>query len=269
MLDVSDPNLSIRSQCNILSINRSSLYYNASPIPESEYHCMNLIDEIYTRYPFYGYRRITSHLKYYHDLRINKKKIQRLMQNMGLRSVCPGPHTSKGNKLHPKYPYLLQNILVTRSNQVWATDITYIRMNKGFMYLVAIIDWYSRYVLSWQLSNSLDNTFCIEALQHALSCYTHPDIFNSDQGSQFTSSDFTDILFDNNIKISMDGKGRYLDNIFVERLWRSLKYEEVYIREYTDGVEARESIGKYFDFYNNLRLHQALEEKTPAYWYYK
>jgi len=223
---------------------------------------MKLIDRQYLATPFYGARKIAAWLKS-QGHRVNRKRVRRLMQLMGLKAIYRRPRTSQpapGNKI---YPYLLGGLRITRPNQVWAADITYIPMARGFLYLVAIIDWYSRYVLSWRLSNTLDAGFCVDALQEALK-KGKPEIFNTDQGAQFTSGAFTGILQQHGVRISMDGKGSYNDNLFIERLWRSVKYEEVYLKAYQDGREARTSIGNYFRFYNTLRLHQALGYRTPA-----
>jgi len=247
----------------LLGISRSSLYYKKAKISDSDLELMKLIDQQYTKYPFYGTRRMTEWLRKEKGRHINRKHIQRLMRLMGLEGLAPKPNTSKPKKTHKKYPYLLKGLKIDRSNQVWATDITYIPMNRGFVYLVAIIDWYSRYVLSWRISNTMDTSFCIDALNDALHRHGKPEIFNTDQGSQFTSEDFTDVLEKNGIKISMDGKGRWVDNVFVERLWRSLKWEEVYPKCYETVFEAKAGISNWMKFYNNERLHQALDYKTP------
>ena len=223
---------------------------------------MKLIDQQYLDIPFYGSRKIAACLKN-HGYSVNRKRVRRLMRLMGLKAIYRRPRTSKPEKGHKIYPYLLNGLKITRPNQVWAADITYIPMAKGFLYLVAIIDWYSRYVLSWRLSNTLDAGFCVEALEEAF-WKGIPEIFNTDQGSQFTSDDFTGLLEKKGIKISMDGKGSYNDNLFIERLWRTVKYEEVYLRAYQDGKEARISLGNYFLFYNAERPHQALGYRTPA-----
>jgi len=224
---------------------------------------MRLIDEIYTRCPFYGSRRITAQLNRDQDAAFNRKRIQRLMQVMGIRGVAPGPDTSRPHPAHKVYPYLLRGLAIEAVNQVWSTDITYIPMTKGFMYLVAVIDWHSRYVLSWELSNTLDTAFCLVALEKALGLGT-PGIFNTDQGAQFTSLAFTQALLDKGIKISMDGRGRALDNIFVERLWRTVKYENIYMNDYLSVPELRSGLKRYFEFYNQERLHQSLDYQTPA-----
>jgi len=223
---------------------------------------MKLIDRQYLARPFYGSRKMAVWLKS-QGKQVNRKRVRRLMGLLGIRAIYRRPRTSQPGKGHQKYPYLLKGLKIDRPNQVWAADITYIPMAKGFLYLVAIIDWYSRKVLSWKLSNTLDADFCVEALKEALR-KGRPEIFNTDQGSQFTSDEFTGTLKENNIKISMDGKGSYNDNLFIERLWRSVKYEEVYLKAYQDGREARQSLADYFRFYNNERPHQALGYKTPA-----
>ena len=221
-----------------------------------------MIDEIHLQYPFMGSRRIRTELakkKRY----VNRKRIVRIMRQMGIGAIYPKPKTTLANKAHKVYPYLLHDIEVTYPNQAWAIDITYIPMTKGFLYLVAIIDWYSRKVLSWRLSNTMDTHFCIDALEEAIQRYGAPNIFNSEQGSQFTSTEFTQKLLENNIQISMDGKGRWIDNVFIERLWRSLKYEEVYLKAYNTPREAELEIGNYLVFYNEARNHQGLNELTP------
>lgn len=255
--------ISVRRQCQLLGLNRSTLYYQAAPVSNEDMAIMRLIDVIYTRCPFYGSRRITAQLRREHALSCNRKHIQRLMRMMGIRGVAPGPDTSKPHPEHKVYPYLLRDVAVSQVNQVWSTDITYIPMAKGFMYLVAVIDWHSRYVLSWALSNTLDTLFCIEALEQALTLNT-PKIFNTDQGVQFTSLAFTQTLLAMKIEISMDGRGRALDNIFVERLWRTVKYENIYMNDYQTVPELRQGLERYFEFYNQERLHQSLDYQTPA-----
>ena len=222
-----------------------------------------MIDEIYIKYPFYGVRRITDELRYEHDLVVNHKKVHRLMREMGIRGITPKKKTSISNDSHKKYPYLLKGYEIKSPNEVWMSDITYIRMEKGYMYLVAILDWYSRYVVSWELSNTMEADFCVESLQAALEV-AKPKISNTDQGSQFTSERYINVLEENEIKISMDGRGRCYDNIWVERLWRSVKYEEVYLHEYRSGDEAREQLEKYFTFYNQKRRHQSLDRRPPV-----
>ena len=246
-----------------MGLNRSTLYYQPIPVSDEELQVMRLIDEVYTRCPFYGSRRIAAQLTRERGDPWNRKRIQRLMRIMGIRGVAPGPDTSKPHPENKIYPYLLRGLLIDKVNQVWSTDITYIPMTKGFMYLVAVIDWHSRYVLSWELSNTMDTTFCIDALEKALDVST-PEIFNTDQGAQFTSLSFTKVLLDKEIKISMDGRGRALDNIFVERLWRTVKYENIYMNEYQTVPELRSGLKRYFEFYNQERLHQSLGYKTPS-----
>lgn len=261
-----DEQTSVRRQCELLGVSRSSVYYVPVEPEAEELELMRRIDEIHLEFPFYGSRTIARELRE-RGYRANRKRVQRLMRLMGLESVAPKPNTSKPNEEHPVYPYLLRGLTISRPNQVWAADITYIPLARGSAYLVAIMDWHSRRVLSWRLSNTLDASFCIEALQEALSRFRRPEIFNSDQGSQFTSADFTAVLLAAGVKISMDGKGRCIDNVFVERLWRSLKYEDVYLKAYTNLVEARTGIERYFQFYNTRRSHQALGHQTPAAFY--
>jgi len=222
-----------------------------------------MIDEEHLKYPFYGYPRMCHHLEQLTGEKLNEKRIYRLMQKMRIRAVYPRPKTSIAAKGHKIYPYLLRNLTIDHPNQVWSTDITYIPMRRGFMYLVAVIDWFSRYVLSWELSNNMERWFCIDALEAALQI-NQPKIFNTDQGSQFTSDDFTSKLLEQGIRISMDGRGRALDNVFVERLWWSVKYEKVYLNEYQDGLELFEALKDYFHFYNNQRPHSSLNMATPA-----
>lgn len=267
MIDPVHEELSVRRQCELLGFHRSNLYYNPVKVSEETLRTMNRIDEIFTESPFYGSRKIREALRR-EGWAIGRERVQSLMRRMGLSAIYPKPKLSKKDASHIKYPYLLHNVSIIRPNQVWGTDITYIRLRQGFLYLVAILDWFSRYVLSWRLSNSLDTSFCIEALEEALEkgC---PDIFNTDQGSQFTSDDFTGILRGKGVAISMDGRGRAFDNIFTERLWRTVKYEEVYIKEYQVPRDAQVGLGEYFPFYNDQRYHQALEYKTPAEVHYR
>jgi putative transposase len=257
---------SVRRQCELLAVNRSSLYYTPGEPDAEELALMRRIDELHLKHPFFGSRMMTQALKREAHA-INRKRVQRLMRLMGLESMAPKPKTSCPADEHPVYPYLLRGLTVCRINQVWAADITYIPMRRGFAYLVAIIDWYSRRVLAWRLSNTLETPFCIEALQQALSRFGVPEIFNTDQGAQFTADLFTRVLRDCGIKISMDSKGRCIDNVFVERLWRSLKYEEVYLNPYDSLGEARLGIGRYFEFFNDERPHQALGYQTPGSFY--
>jgi putative transposase len=246
----------------LLDISRSGLYYQSVGISEEALTIMKLIDRQYLSTPFYGARKIAAWLKS-QGQKVNRKRVRRLMRLMGITAIYRRPRTSKPAPGHKIYPYLLGGMQITRPNQVWAADITYIPMARGFLYLVAIIDWYSRYVLSWRLSNTLDAGFCVEALEEALK-KGKPEIFNTDQGSQFTGDAFTGLLQQHGVRISMDGKGSYNDNLFIERLWRSVKYEEVYLKAYQDGREARISLEKYFRFYNTERPHQALGYRTPA-----
>lgn len=257
---------SMRRQCELLGVNRSSLYYEAVQPDEEELALMRRIDELHLKHPFFGSRKIARTLKD-EGIEVNRKRVQRLMRVMSLESTAPKPNTSKPAPTNPVYPYLLRNLEVCRVNQVWASDITYIPMARGFLFLVAIIDLYSRRVLAWRLSNTLETSFCVEALEEALARYGRPEIFNTDQGSQFTSEEFTSVLLEREVKISMDGRGRCLDNVFVERLWRSLKYEEVYLYAYETVTAARAGIGRYFEFFNNERPHAALGYQTPASFY--
>lgn len=264
MIEPGHPQISIRRQCELVGLNRSTFYH--TPAQESEFnlYLMRLIDEQYTKTPFYGYLRMTASLRRPpHGCRVNHKRVQRLMRKMGLQAVYPKPRTSIPAQGHKVYPYLLRDMAITRPNEVWSADITYIRMLRGFMYLVAIIDWYSRYVVAWQLSNSLDGRFCLDALNSALVQGT-PNIFNTDQGVQFTALAFTSRLKEANIRISMDGRGRALDNVFVERLWRTVKYEHIYLHDYTSVSELEKGLNEYFTFYNQERPHQSLSYRTPA-----
>ena len=256
------PELSIRRQCELLGLARSTLYYRGVGDSEENLQLMRLIDEQYMRRPIYGSRRMREWLESQGYV-VNRKRVQRLMRKMGLVAIYPKPRLSGGGKEHKIYPYLLRDVKVTRPNQVWATDITYVRLTQGFMYLVAILDWYSRFVLSWRLSNTMDGLFCLEALDEALAI-SQPKIFNSDQGAQFTAQAFTSRLLARGVAISMDGRGRALDNVFIERLWRTVKYEEVYLKDYDDGLEAERSLDQYFRFYCQERVHQSLGYRTPA-----
>ncbi len=257
-----ESDLPITRQCELLSLNRSTVYYRHQDVPETDLKLMRRMDEMHLKRPFYGSRRIRDWLQD-EGHEVNRKRVQRLMRQMGIMAIYPKRRTSKPGKGHKIYPYLLRNLVIDRPNQVWATDLTYIPMAKGFVYLVAIMDWHSRKVLSWRLSNSMDSDFCVEALEEALSRYGRPDIFNTDQGAQFTSEAFTDVLKEAGVDISMDGKGRWIDNVFVERLWRSVKYEEVYLKAYETVAEARAGIGTYFQFYNSERRHQSMNRQTP------
>ena len=262
MVDRDHEEISIRRQCELLGINRAGLYYE--PVGESEENLMlmRLLDEQYMRMPFYGSRKMTAWLRTL-GFEVNRKRVSRLMGVMAIEAIYPKPKLSQPGEGHKIYPYLLRGVEVNRVNQVWSTDITYIRMAQGFVYLVAVMDWFSRYVLSWSLSLTLELDFCVEALKCALR-RGRPEIFNSDQGAQFTSEKFTGVLKARDIAVSMDGRGRCMDNIFIERLWRSLKQEEVYPKDYASVTEARLNIDVYLHRYNEERLHQSLEYKTPA-----
>ena len=266
MVDPDHAQFSISRQCELLGLPRSSYYRETQVCQESaeNLELMRLIDEIYLKYPFFGSRQMRNWLRR-DGFVINRKRVQRLMRLMGIQSVAPGPNTSKPSKgkEHQIYPYLLKGLDVNCPNQAWCTDITYIRMASGFVYLTAVMDWYSRHVLSWELANSMDDSFCVSALERALRLYDQPIVFNTDQGAQFTGKAFISVLQDRDIQISMDGKGRAMDNIFIERLWRSVKYEEVYLNEYTSVQQLRESLAKYFLFYNTKRPHQSFDAATP------
>lgn len=268
MIKPEHPKLSLSRQCNLLGISRSSVYYNQQPVKADDIELMNLIDKQYLKTPFYGSRSMTTYLKRDgHD--VNRKRIQRLMRLMGLEAVYPRPRTSIPYSGHTVYPYLLRGMSIDRPNQVWAADITYIPLNRGFMYLVAIMDWHSRKVLAWRVSNTMESGFCVEALQEAIERYGKPEIFNTDQGSQFTSQAFTGLLQEHGIRISMDGRGRFHDNIFIERLWWTVKYQYLYLRTFDSGTELREGLRKWFGFYNGERPHQSLNDLTPDEVYYE
>lgn len=257
-----DARLAVVKQCRLLGMSRSSLYYRGKAVSEEELTLMRTIDEIHLARPFLGSRRITGELKDQGST-VNRKHVQRLMRVMGITAIYPKPSTSKAAKGHVIHPYLLRGLKPERANQVWVADITYLPMAKGFAYLVAVMDLYSRKILSWQLSNSLDPRFCVTALTEALATYGAPDIFNSDQGAQFTSAVFTGVLERHGVRISMDGKGRWIDNVFIERFWRSLKYEEIYLYAYADLNEARTGLERYFGYYNGNRRHSRLGDRTP------
>lgn len=256
------PDYSIRRQCRLAGIPRSAIYYKPAPETAANLLLMRLIDEQYMKHPEFGYPRMTDWLND-KGHRVNHKRVARLMRKMGIQAITPGPHTSQPAPGHKIYPYLLRGVAVERVHQVWSSDITYIPMAHGFMYLVVVIEWYSRYVLAWELSNSLESTFCVSALKRALTLGT-PEIFNTDQGSQFTSDAFTDVLREKEIAISMDGRGRALDNVFIERLWWTLKYEEIYPKAYAEGHSLHRGLDYYFDYYNNERKHSALDKHPPA-----
>ena len=257
------PGLSLGRQCRLLSISRSSYYYAPKGESLENLALMRRIDGLFLKYPFYGSRQMVRHLRREGSY-VGRHRVRRLMCLMGLEAIYQAPRTSAPHPAHRIYPYLLKGMAIEGPNQVWCADITYIPVQRGFLYLVAIMDWATRHVLSWRLSNTMDTGFCVEALNEALARYPAPEIFNTDQGSQFTSLDFTGVLKDADVAISMDGRGRYMDNIFIERLWRSLKYEAVYLRELTDGFRAERVIGEWIDFYNTERPHSALAGATPA-----
>jgi putative transposase len=253
----------VARQYALAGLSRSSYYHEPSGIESEEnLALMRVIDELYLKRPFYGAPRMTLWLMEL-GYQVNHKRVERLMRLMGLQALVPGPHTSRPHPEHVVYPYLLRGLTISAPNEVWCADITYVPMRRGYLYLVAVMDWFSRYVLAWELSNSLEAVFCLEALDRALES-AQPDIFNSDQGSQFTSEEFTGRLLSAGVRISMDGRGRVMDNIFIERLWRSVKYEEVYVRDYEDGIVARRRLSQYFRFYNTERPHQSLGNRTPA-----
>jgi putative transposase len=260
--------LPVTRQCALLDLPRSTFYHVPKPVSDEELGLMVLIDRCHLKHPFYGSRRIRGWLED-EGHQLSRKKVQRLMRTMGLTALYPKRNLSLANQAHKVYPYLLRGLEINRPNQVWATDVTYIPMARGFVYLVAVLDWYSRKVLSWRVSNTLDASFCVAALEDAIDAYGTPEIFNTDQGSQFTSDDFTGVLKRNDIRISMDGKGRWVDNVFVERLWRSVKYEDVYLKAYDSIADARASLGRYFAFYNSERRHQSLDRQTPDGVYYE
>lgn len=261
LIDRNHPKLSINRQCELIQVSKGALYYIPKSLDPYTLSLMDLIDEQHTKTPFYGSRRLTAFLRNKGHV-VNRKRVQRLMRLMRIEAIYPKPKTTRRNEKHKVYPYLLRGVVIDKPDQVWSTDITYIRIGNGFMYLAAIMDWFSRYVLSWRLSNTLENAFCIEALEEALYIST-PEIFNTDQGSQFTSLNFLSILHAKKIRISMDSKGRALDNVFVERLWRTIKYEEVYLKDYRSVKEAHCSLKAFINFYNQERLHQALAYKAP------
>lgn len=264
MIKKKSQKMSITHKCEALGISTST-YYGRKSCGESNYNksLMKRIDEIHTESPFYGSRRITQELKT-EGHEVNRKRIQRLMNVMNIQCIFPGPKTTVMDSSHQKFSYLLRGMTIDRPNQVWSTDITYIQMHSGYLYLCAVMDWYSRKVISWDISNTMTSDFCVKVLKKALKTGRKPEIFNTDQGSQFTSNDFIKVLEDNEIKISMDGRGRALDNVYIERLWRSVKYENVFLYSYNSGKELREGLDNYFDFYNNKRLHQSLNYQKPV-----
>jgi putative transposase len=254
--------LSIRRQCVLLGVARSGLYRPPRPANDDDLGLMRRIDELFTAWPFLGSRRMAAMLRA-DGWPINRKRVQRLMRRMGIAALGPKPRTTKPASGHKIFPYLLRNMAIDRPNQVWAADITYVPIGRGFLYLVAVIDWASRAVLAWRLSNTMDVSFCVSALEEALARFGRPEIFNTDQGSQFTSAAFTGMLAAAGVRISMDGRGRWMDNVFIERLWRSLKHEDIYLKGYADGREAKAGIAAWVEFYNDQRLHQALGYRTP------
>lgn len=264
LIDRNNSDISISQQAELIGVSRSSLYYESRPDLE-EVRVTRAIDELYTRRPIFGSRRMMDALLDDYGIRIGRHRTRRLMRLMGLEAIYPRkrPKTSESEPSHKKYPYLLRNLAITHPNHVWGTDITYLRLEEGWAYLVAVLDWYSRYVVSWKISLTLESDFCIAALNGALRNNT-PEIFNSDQGTQFTNNDFTEILLAHEIKISMDGRGRCMDNIFTERLWRTVKYEDVYLKSYRNIAEAESGLAEYFLFYNTERRHQSLAKQTPA-----
>jgi putative transposase len=266
MIGPSEP-LSISSQCRLLDISRSSFYYKPKPMKKEDLELMRLIDEQFLKTPTWGSRSMRNHLRRL-GYKINRKRVQRLMRIMGLEPIYPKPRTSRPHPDHKVYPYLLRDLTINRPNQVWTSDITYIPMRRGFMYLVAVMDWYSRKILSFRMSNTLDSEFCIEALEEALLRYGKPEIFNTDQGSQFTSRGFVGVLESHGIQVSMDGRGRAQDNIFIERLWWTLKYHYIYLHAFDSGSELRQGLRQWVDFYNQERPHQALDNLTPDEVYY-
>ncbi len=262
LIDRTHDTLSLRRQCYLLDVNRSTLYYEEQPAGIDNIQLLNEIRDIWERYPFYGYRRITKELQS-QGQKVNRKRVLRVMELGGIRAIYPGPNTSRCNKMHAVHSYLLKDVMISRPNQAWMIDITYLRLKQGFVYLVALIDVYSRYVVSWKISNTLETTFCVEALQSGL-LIGRPEILNSDQGCQFTSEEWVTFLQAEGIKISMTGKGRCLDNVYIERFWRSVKREEFYLKEYKNIQELKKSIGDYIEFYNHKRFHQALDYQRPA-----
>jgi len=263
MIEPKHPELSIRRQCELVGLNRSTYYWQPAGETALNLALMEQIDKEYTRTPFYGYRKMAVRLVQKHGYEINHKRVARLMQKMGLQAIYAGPKTTIADKQHKKYPYLLRGLEINRPNQVWSTDITYIPMQQGFMYLVAIMDWYSRFVIAWQLSNTLDGSFCLDTLRVALQ-QGKPEIFNTDQGSQFTANAYVSELESAGIQVSMDGRGRAFDNIFVERLWRTVKYEDIYIKGYATVPDLYNGLRAYFQLYNYERPHQSLDYQTPA-----
>jgi len=262
MLDPAETRLSIRRQCELIGVARSGFYRGKTPAADDDLALMKRLDQLFTERPFYGSRRMTLQLRQ-EGHAISRKRVQRLMRRIGIAALGPKPNTSKPAPGHKIYPYLLRDLKIERPNHVWCADITYLPIGRGFLYLVAVMDWSSRAVLSWRLSNTMDASFCVAALEDALARHGRPEIFNTDQGSQFTGRDFTGALERAGIRISMDGRGRWMDNVFIERLWRSLKYEDIYLKAYADGREAKAGIAAWITFYNEQRFHQALGHRAP------
>jgi putative transposase len=268
MLEKEHPGLSLKRRCQLLGVNRSSVYYKPQPIRMENLELMKLIDKQYMKTPVYGSRSMQDHLTD-QGYSIGRKRVQRLMRLMGLEAIYPKPKTSKPHPGHRIYPYLLKGLDINRPDMVWCSDITYIPLRHGFMYLVAVMDWHSRKVLSWRISNTLDVDFCVSALEEAIACYGCPEIFNTDQGSQFTSEAFTSVLKSNRIRISMDGRGRCMDNIFIERLWWTVKYHYLHLHSFANGLELKKGLRSWFEYYNRERKHQSLNRMTPDKCYFK
>ncbi len=264
-MDRSDNKLSITKQCKLLGLNRSTLYYKARPVDRTdEYHIKRIIDKLYTDHPDYGYRTMNKILRRDFGIEINKKRTRRYMRDMAIHGLCPGPNLSKREHAKYLYPYLLRKLHINRSNQVWSIDITYLRMPKGHMYLCAIIDWHSRFIVAYELSTTMDKAFVLTTVKKAIATYGTPEIINSDQGHQFTCEAYVKLLKEHNIKISMDGRGKALDNIRIERFWRSLKWEKIYLEEYETPKQLRTIVNEYMEYYNYSRPHQSLDECTPG-----
>lgn len=268
MITSSDSSLSINRMCELISLNRSNYYYKPRPVSAQQLKLLNLVDEIYTQHPYYGTRRMAKELADY-GYKIGRDQVRACYKTLGLEAIYPKVNLSKRNYEHKVYPYLLKGVSINRVNQVWSADVTYIRLKHGFVYLVAIIDWYSRYILSWQISTTLHHDFCVEALQNAFNNYEQPQIFNTDQGCQFTAIAWVNELLTRGVSISMDGRGRALDNVFIERFWRSLKQEKIYLVELQSVREAIQAINEYMLFYNTKRKHQSLDYAVPSIVYYR
>ena len=266
MIEPEHPQLSVVRQCELLELPRSSYYRQPKPESDENLELMRVIDETYLAHPFFGSRQMRDWLRL-QGYRVNRKRVQRLMRQLGVEAIYRKPNTSAPHPEHRVYPYLLKKLVIDRPNQVWATDITYVPIQGGFAYLCVVIDWHTRRVLAWDLSNTLDATFCVQAVRRAMAEFGTPEIFNTDQGCQFTSAEFTQPLLAAGVKLSMDGKGRCLDNVFVERLWRSVKYEEIYLKSYTSLIEAHAALAEYFEFYNEQRPHSQLGRRPPAHVY--